>query len=142
MVCLLSILTAAIKKRSFQMFLGIMWLLFVCITFVLTWIHYQNFDASEYSKFIPEWAYLIDGVGKNIMLAKIVLGMNVSIAFVAIIYIVILIASIINGVKKTARNTKTYVSDKYTNTKNNIKDFFSKDQEHKHIEDANKDNLE
>lgn len=121
------------------MFLGIMWLLFVCITFVLTWIHFQRFDVSMYNKFMPEWAYLMEGVGNNLMIAKIVLGMNVSIAFVAIIYVIILIASIINGVKKTARNTKAYVSDKYTSTSSNIKHFFSKDKVNN--EDPNNDSL-
>lgn len=125
-VCVLSILISAAKKRTFRMLLAIMWLLFVSAGFVLTWVFYQGFDPNNFNSYLAELTYMIDGITNNEMLAKLVLGIDISIAFVGIIYLIILISGIINGIKKTAKNTKQYVSDKYTSTKNDVKHFFSK----------------
>jgi len=125
-VCVLSILISATKKRTFRMLLAIMWLLFVSAGFVLTWVFYQGFDLNNFNSYLAELTYMIDGISNNEMLAKLVLGIDVSIAFVGIIYLIVLISGIVNGIKKTAKNTKQYVSDKYTSTKNDVKHFFSK----------------
>ena len=125
-VCVLSILISAAKKRTFRMLLAIMWLLFVSAGFVLTWVFYQGFDPNNFNSYLAELTYMIDGITNNEMLAKLVLGIDISIAFVGIIYLIVLISGIINGIKKTAKNTKQYVSDKYTSTKNDVKHFFSK----------------
>ena len=125
-VCVLSILISTAKKRTFRMLLAIMWLLFVSAGFVLTWVFYQGFDPNNFNSYLAELTYMIDGITNNEMLAKLVLGIDISIAFVGIIYLIVLISGIINGIKKTAKNTKQYVSDKYTSTKNDVKHFFSK----------------
>ena len=125
-ICVLSILVSAAKKRTFRMLLAIIWLLFASTGLVLTWVFYQGFDPNNFNSYLAELTYLIDGITNNEMLAKLVLGINISIAFVGIIYLIVLISGIINGIKKTAKNTKQYVSDKYISTKNDVKNFFSK----------------
>ena len=125
-VCVLSILISAAKKRTFRMLLAIIWLLFVVTGLALTWVFYQGYDPNNFNSYLAELTYLINGIANNEMLAKLVLGIDISIAFVGIIYLIVLISGIIKGIKKTAKNTKQYISDKYVLTKDEIKNFFSK----------------
>ncbi len=128
-ICILSILIAAIKKKMFKMLLSLLWLFFVITSFVLTWILYQGYDPLVYRGYLSELTYLIDLIADNQMLAKIVLGTNISVFFVGIIYLIALLANIKKGIKTTAKNTKQYLTDKYNSTKNDIKNFFDKDKE-------------
>lgn len=127
-ICLLTILITAIKKKTFSMILAIFWLLFVIVTFILTWVYYQNYDPLYYNGYLAELTYLFDGMKNDIMLAKVVLAVDVSMIFVAIIYIIIVIAGIISGIKKTAKNTKQYIRDKYITTKTEIVNFFHRNK--------------
>ena len=106
------------------MILAIFWLLFVVVAFILTWVFYQNYDPLYYNGYLAELTYLFDGMKNDIMLAKVVLAVDISMIFVAIIYIIVVIVGIISGIKKTAKNTKQYISDKYVSTKTEIVNFF------------------
>ena len=123
-ICLLTILITDIKKKTFSMILAIFWLLFVVVAFILTWVFYQNYDPLYYNGYLAELTYLFDGMKNDIMLAKVVLAVDISMIFVAIIYIIVVIVGIISGIKKTAKNTKQYISDKYVSTKTEIVNFF------------------
>ena len=125
-VCVLNVLIAVIKKKTLRLLLVFVWLLFVLASATLTWIYYQDFIVTAYNSYLAELTYLFDGVFADTMLAKVVLGTNVSIIFVDIIYITVIIRSIVNGIKKTAKSTGQYIKDSYNNTKNEIKSVFVK----------------
>jgi len=127
-VCILNVLIAVIKKKTLRLLLVFIWLLFVLASVTLTWIYYQDFTVSAYNSYLAELTYLFDGIFADTMLAKVVLGTNVSIFFVGIIYIIALIKSIVNGIKKTAKSTGQYVNDSYHNMKSDIKSVFVKEK--------------
>ena len=127
-VCILNVLIAVIKKKTLRLLLVFVWLLFVLASATLTWIYYQDFTITAYNSYLAELTYLFDGVFADTMLAKVVLGTNISIIFVDIIYVTVLIRSIINGIRKTAKSTGQYIKDSYNNTKNDIKSIFVKDK--------------
>ncbi|MEA5026118.1 MAG: hypothetical protein VB012_00515 [Erysipelotrichaceae bacterium] len=125
-ICLLNVLIAAVKKKTWRLMLVFTWLIFVVLSAGITWIYYQGYDFGKYSSFLAEISFLFDGIKADQQLAKIVLGINASILFVGIIYVIILVRSIVEGIKKTAKSTSQYLSERYNTVKNDIKTFFRK----------------
>ena len=116
-LCVLNIIKNMIGKRTFKMLLNFVWAILLIVTFVTTWIYFQGFLYGNYTGWLPEFDHIMWGISEGNMLAKVVLFCNALSLIVLVIYVIVLINRLINGVNKAVDKTATAISDGVDNVK-------------------------
>ena len=116
-LCVLNIIRNMIGKRTFRMLTNFVWAVLLIVTFVTTWIYFQGFLYGNYTGWLPEFDHIMWGISEGNTLAKVVLLCNALSLIVLVIYVIVLINRLINGVNKAVDKTANAISDGVDNVK-------------------------
>ena len=109
--CVLNIVTAMLRKKTFKMLLNFLWLILLVVTGITTWLYFQGFLYGNYYGWLPEFDHLMFGIQEGNTLAKISLYSNIVSFVLLVMYVIILINRMIRGVNNAVEKTADSISN-------------------------------